>query len=160
MFNNHELWKYGFIDCESCIHCQDRVFCKRKSRTCNFCPEDWNIYINLIINNLRLTITPITKHTKLFRTTRYRPTSSVSEELFTADMFYVELINDSLHLIRTGHYAYVFSLDHIVDILRFEPDVNVYYDKDVNSFKLWKTGGRIAVAELFDRKLIGGIVNE
>jgi len=136
MFNNHELWRYGFIDCHSCKYCQDKVFCKRRSRTCNFCPHDWNLYINICINNLRLTTESITKQTKLQRTNKENAVSFDGWYGFTADTYYVELVNDTLWLLRHHQTAYVFSLDHIVDVLKFEPDIRVTYDVTSNSFAL------------------------
>lgn len=138
MFGNHELWKYGCIDCESCIYYQDKVFCKRQSRTCNFKPTNWNTYLNIVINNLRLTIEPITRQNRLYRLGHYEQNTDNFSEVYTADMYYTQLINDSLHLIRSGHCAYVFSLSHIIDILKFEPYVRIYYDEESNSFSVWK----------------------
>lgn len=136
MFNNHELWRYGFIDCNSCMYRQDRIFCKRKSRTCAFHPYDWNLYMNICINNLRLITDRNTKQTQLQRTNKINAATFDGWCGFTSDTFYVELVNDSLWLIRHGRTAYVFSLDHIVDILRFEPDVKVTYLQSSNSFAL------------------------
>lgn len=138
MFSVHELWKYGFIDCNSCIYQQGKVQCKRKSRRCNFCPENWDVYLNICINNLRLATEINTKQDKLYRNNSYKSISLYDDDVITSDMYYVQLVNDSLWLLRHNQTAFVFSLDHIADILRFEPDVKVTYLLGSNSFALHK----------------------
>lgn len=52
------------------------------------------------------------------------------------DAYYVQLINDTLRQIRKGHEAYIFSLDHVKDILRFEPNAQFEVLSDVGSIKV------------------------
>lgn len=46
----------------------------------------------------------------------------------TLSRYYKEMINDSLKLIRKGKVAYLYKEEHIEDVLRFEPEINVTYD--------------------------------
>lgn len=39
----------------------------------------------------------------------------------TLDEYYVSMINDTLHEIRSGRTAYIFNLEQVRDIIRFEP---------------------------------------
>lgn len=52
------------------------------------------------------------------------------------DKYYVELINDTLRQIRKGHEAYIFSLDHVKDVLRFEPNAQFEVLSDAGSIKV------------------------
>lgn len=52
----------------------------------------------------------------------------------TLDTYYINLINDTLRQIRHRQTAYIFSLYHIRDIFRFEPDANVEYNEDAECF--------------------------
>ena len=67
MFNNHELYKYGFLSCANCIHKKGDSDCKRGYRTCSFEPVNWNLYIQVVLNNLKLSNIPATKTDKLIR---------------------------------------------------------------------------------------------
>lgn len=47
----------------------------------------------------------------------------------TLDGYYVAMINDTLSAIRSGERAYIFNLEQVIEILRFEPTTNfVLYD--------------------------------
>lgn len=50
--------------------------------------------------------------------------------------WYVQLINDCLREIRRGRAAYVFKLDHVKEILRFEPDAKFNYLSDSDSIRV------------------------
>lgn len=54
----------------------------------------------------------------------------------TLSRYYREMINDSLRLIRWGKVAYVYKEEHIKDILRFHPEINVTYDGTAFSVSL------------------------
>lgn len=137
MFDARELWKFGCLDCGYCQYSNNSELCCRKGRRCNFTPENWDAFITVVVNNLKLTIQPSkTKH--IIRTNRYRPSTGVYDDAFTQDQFYVQLVNDSLKLIRKNQPAYVFSLYHIVDILRFERDIDIKYIPEANSFCITK----------------------
>lgn len=138
MFNTHELWKFGLLDCHYCQHSNDKGLCCKKSRTCNFCPPDWNAFMSVLVTNLKTFVPISTKETKLVRRNKYKPTGGTFGDVFTLDWFYVQLINDSLSELRKGHVAYVFSLHHIIDILRFERNIVVTYLPDANTFCIYK----------------------
>ena len=53
------------------------------------------------------------------------------------DDYYVKLINDALSNIRHDEPAWVFSLDQVAEIFRFEPDVKVTYDTDDMVFYIY-----------------------
>lgn len=50
--------------------------------------------------------------------------------------WYVQLINDVLHEIRHGNAAYVFKLEHVKEILRFEPNAKFNYLSDSDSIRV------------------------
>lgn len=50
--------------------------------------------------------------------------------------WYVQLINDVLGEIRHGRAAYVFRLDHVKEILRFEPNAKFNYLSDSDSIQV------------------------
>ena len=52
------------------------------------------------------------------------------DNVTTLDAYYVNFINDSLSLLRKGKPAYVFSLLHIRDIMRFEQNLVAKYAGD------------------------------
>lgn len=54
------------------------------------------------------------------------------------DHYYLGLINDCLYSIRHKQTAWVFNLDQLAEIFRFEPNVEVTYDEDDGVFYLWK----------------------
>lgn len=137
MFNAQELWRFGCLDCGYCQFSDDSEQCCRKGRNCNFTPYDWNSFIQVVVNSLRLIVEPSTNK-KLVRTNRYRPMNGIYDDAFTQDQFYVQIVNDSLYCLRHGFPAYVFSLYHIVDILKFEPNIRVRYIPEANSFCLTK----------------------
>lgn len=45
----------------------------------------------------------------------------------TLDYWYVKMINDTLHQIRSGEVAYIFNVQALTDILRFVKDVRVSF---------------------------------
>lgn len=60
------------------------------------------------------------------------------DDINSIDHYYVNLINDCLYNIRHRKNAWVFNLDQLAEIFRFEPDVQVTYDEDDGVFYLWK----------------------
>ena len=137
MFSSRELVHYNLPMCPYCVHQTDTDMCCRKNKWCNFVPQNWNSYIQLVVNNLKLQSVPCRDRKMLIRNAK-KQDGTVAEGNFTLDTYYCQLVNDSLWLLRHGQCAYVFSLSHIIDILRFEPDIEVQYLVDSNSFCITK----------------------
>ena len=133
MFNNHELYKYGFLSCANCIHKKGDNDCKRGYRTCSFEPVNWNLYIQVVLNNLKLSNIPATKTDKLIRSNKGE---GYLDDL-VQDAFYVELVNDCIWLLRHNQIAYCFSLSQLIDILKYVPDLQCTYDRSSNCFTLF-----------------------
>lgn len=53
-----------------------------------------------------------------------------NDGISSLDEYYVKLINDVLFDIRHCKPAWVFSLQQVAEIFKFEPNVRVTYDKD------------------------------
>ena len=53
----------------------------------------------------------------------------------TLDTYYVRMINDVLSEIKKKHEAYVFSFEHIKEILSFYPTAKFTYIKDSDCFE-------------------------
>lgn len=62
----------------------------------------------------------------------------VDNDEWSLDSYYIGLINDMLNSIRLGKEAWVFNLNQLADIFRFEPNVDVTYDKFDEVFYLSK----------------------
>lgn len=137
MFSSRELIHYNLPMCPYCIYEHGSSICSCKNKSCNFTPENWNAYIQLVINTLKLRTIP-DKGSMLKRYAKRSPAGSVTDGDFTSDTYYCQLINDSLYLIRHHECAYVFSLSHIIDILKFEPDIDAHYIPSSNSFRIEK----------------------
>lgn len=137
MFSSRELHHYNLPTCLYCIHRNGDVMCKKQTKQCDFEPEDWNKYIEIVVNTLKLQNVPDTKRKKLTRTVQKEP-GTTAEGDFTSDTYYCQLVNDSLWLLRHKQGAYVFSLSHIKDILRYESDIIVSYMPKYNSFYITK----------------------
>lgn len=129
MFSNRELWQFGFLDCDYCIYQRNSKLCHRHSRTCNFCPQDWDLFISVVITNLRMCVPKETKKS-------YLTMCRSDKDTILQNWFYTQLVNDSLKEIRKGNVAYVFSLYHIRDIIRFEPNISVHYIPSANTFSV------------------------
>lgn len=78
---------------------------------------------NIVLPYLRKMIVPCEKRRLSYKILKsrgvvYRDADS------SLDEYYVSMINDTLKCIRSGETAYLFSLEQVVEILRFEPNVN------------------------------------
>lgn len=130
-FSNNELYIYGFLSCANCIHSQGDSNCKREYKTCSFEPDNWNSYMQVVINNLKLANQPIINTSKLLRT------NTTNNDTVTKDTFYIELVNDAIYLLNHKQIANCFSLTQLIDILKFVPNLEATYDKESNCFTLY-----------------------
>ena len=79
---------------------------------------------NLILPYLRET-TAVSKDKKLKRNYSRNRSDPTINDIYSLDTYYVGLINDTLLAIRDGYTAYIFNLEQVREILRFEPEANI-----------------------------------
>lgn len=89
-------------------------------------------FFNILVETLRNDVVP-SKEKLLVRRTIACQHGVTGRYEDTLDSYYVGLINDTLRLIRKRKTAYVFSVSHIRDILRFEPNAQFNYIESSNS---------------------------
>ena len=105
------------------MKCGDSCYCQE------FIASNMDDILNKAIRHYQ-NIVPLSKEKKLKRQVYayYDNYHGITDDkVTTLDAYYVGLINDSLELLRKGKPAYVFSLLHIRDIMRFERDVVAKY---------------------------------
>lgn len=67
----------------------------------------------------------------------------------TLDQYYLGLVNDSLWLIRHQQPCYIFNMQTLKDILRFEPDIEVALAGN-KTYRVYKTEG----SDTLGRKIV------
>lgn len=70
-------------------------------------------------------ITPRSNEKKLTRRAVRSRDVCYEDGKYSLDEYYVSMINDSLSEIRHGRMVYVFNLNQVMEILRFEPEANI-----------------------------------
>ena len=132
----------------TCVDCIKRNNCAVKSKYkddyyCpDYIPESIEDKLQALTKYLICTV-PQSKDNKLKRKVQgYYNTyyGIVDDKVTTLDNYYVSFINDCLALLRKGQPAYVFKVEHIRDVLRFERDIKVEYLKDEEMIKLTRKG--------------------
>jgi len=116
-------------DCSQCIY-----KCNRHSACDEFVPDDMSDFMEYVVDTLIETVLP-SKDRKLKR----RPVKSkipYDDKIPPLDYYYVSLVNDTLSEIRRGHIAYIFSLEQLRDVMRFEPRVLVEYVPEAESYRV------------------------
>ena len=81
-------------------------------------PKDDESAIKWIVSRIRNN-TPKTNRKRLERKINRQSNGIKYED--TLDTYYVQMINDTLSEIKQGHKSYLFSFDHIKEILSFYP---------------------------------------
>ena len=95
-------------------------------------PKDDESAIKWIISRIRNN-TPKTNRKRLERKINRQSNGIKYED--TLDTYYVQMINDTLSEIKQGHKSYLFSFDHIKEILSFYPTTKFTYIKDSDCFE-------------------------
>ena len=95
-------------------------------------PKDDESAIKWIISRIRNN-TPKTNRKRLERKINRQSNGIKYED--TLDTYYVQMINDTLSEIKQGHKSYLFSFDHIKEILSFYPTAKFIYIKDSDCFE-------------------------
>ena len=117
-------------DCSQC-----KMNCGRRIAACeSFIPKNMNAFMDYVVYTLREN-TPLSTEKKLKR----HPVADKNvydDKLPTLDHYYVILINDVLSEIRKGHCDYVFTLEQMRDIIRFEPHITAKYIAEAGAYKL------------------------
>ncbi len=94
------------------------------SRCAYFDIVDESHFEDVILPYLR-EITPCSNEKKLTRRAVKNRAVCYEDGKYSLDEYYVGMINDSLFEMRHGRTIYVFNLNQVVEILRFEPDANI-----------------------------------
>ena len=117
-------------DCSQC-----RQMCGRRIAACeSFIPKNASAFMDYVVYALRET-TPLSSEKKLKRYP-VPDKNAYDDKLPTQDHYYVILINDVLSQIRKGHCDYVFSLEQMRDVIRFEPHITAKYITEAGSYKI------------------------
>lgn len=117
------------ISC-SCAQCKNNKTCSNKSN--GICPK-----ANIIDKQTLLdeAVTVIKENVVQSQNTKMQYISKGSKYTYNDNItplhkYYVSFINDVLNNIRLGKTDYVFNLEQVKDILRYEPDIEVTYQDD------------------------------
>lgn len=94
-------------------------------------PIDDVTAVNCIVSRIKSN-TPTTHERKLKRSFVRKDNGVTYED--TLDTYYASMINDVLSEIKKKHEAYVFSFEHIKEIVAFIPTVCFTYLKDADCF--------------------------
>lgn len=94
--------------------------------------KDVGEFLNHAIETLRIGTAP-SKERRLKRHYVKNVGLGIRQET-TLDQYYVDLINDTLREIRRGRPAYIFNLEQIREVFRFEPEAKIRYLPQSDSF--------------------------
>ena len=109
-----------FKNCKDCLYVNTCI----KYEGCSYLKhENKDDYAERLLESLKKNITcsPTSKFESLGSAI-----DSYNGERSTYE-YYRQMINGCLRDIRQGRTAYVFKEEHVKDILRFEPDINLSY---------------------------------
>ena len=94
-------------------------------------------FMDNALNYLRTTIVKAKCEKKLTRYIQHDG-KSYNDGITTLDGYYVQLINTALAEIRRGRSDYVYSLEQVRDIMRFEPLISVRYIAFAGAYEIRK----------------------
>ena len=120
-------------DCSQC--CRK---CPQRTTACtDFYPANSRVFLDYAVTRLRCE-TPQSKDTILRRYIHNRPDrdGGTDDGIDTLDSYYVQMINDTLKLIRTGKAGYLYTIQQIKDVIRFEPHIQVRYISDAGAYEV------------------------
>lgn len=130
--------------CFECCKCDCCEYVKenKHEESCecyDFVPNNIQYFLDKIVKRYKF-IVPDSKDKKLKRKVysyydNYH--GIVNDKVTTLDAYYVGFINDCLELLRKGKPAYIFKIEHLRDIMRFEKKIVVNYIGD-GSIKIRK----------------------
>jgi hypothetical protein len=115
--NNEEILR----DIVKCTDCYWGRSCSEENICNQFAYLQEEDFENKVLPALRERIRP-SEDRKLKR--HSVRSNDVSYDGDSLDSYYVGMINDTLSEIRDGHTAYIFNLEQVCDVLRFEPDAD------------------------------------
>lgn len=128
-----ELKKVGVS--HNCSHCCRRCY-GRKEACQEFYPNNVAAFMDYVIDRLRDIIS--TSSEDKLRRHAASDNKCFDDGFTTLDAYYVQFINSVLSEIRRGKADYVFSIEQIRDIMRFEPRLVVRYIADAGCYKIRK----------------------
>lgn len=128
-----ELKKVGVA--HNCSHCCRSCYGRKEACT-EFYPSNMKAFMDYVVDSLR-DIVPLSRDSKL---KRHTPSDDkcFDDGVTTLDAYYVELINSVLSEIRKGKSDYVFGIEQIKDIMRFEPRITIVYLADAECYEIRK----------------------
>lgn len=110
----------------SCEQCCLKSSCQKKIPCDSFYPDNMDRYMEIVTTYLKESHPPLNEEKSLKRhVTTAIGSHGITSDTTTLDRYYVNLINDSLSEIRKGRTAYLFYVEQIRDVMRFERDVKV-----------------------------------
>lgn len=117
----------------SCKECCCK--CNGRSSACaDFYPADMPRFMEYTVGFLKETVIPC----KEYKLKRYivRDGRSYDDGITTLDGYYVQLINSVLCEIRKDGRDYIFNLEQLREIMRFEPCITARYIPDAGSYEI------------------------
>ncbi len=112
----------------SCEQCTLKRSCRRGTPCSAFYPENMDAFLQFVLEYFRNNVIP-SKDKRLKRCVGNAPNTNgmKSDGVTTLDSYYVAFINDTLSQIRHGKIGYVFKIEHIKDVFKYEQDICVKY---------------------------------
>lgn len=109
----------------SCEQCCFKLSCQKKIPCSIFYPDNMDKFLEGAVTYLKESI-PLSKDAILKRHATVSLSSyGAKSDTTTLDGYYVRMINDTLSQIRKGKTAYIFNINQIKEILRFERNIQI-----------------------------------
>lgn len=109
------------LNCSLCLYCDT---CDHDEPCEYLAPTDDDAYTDQLMDELRSTVIPFPAR----RLGKGKSDKNATYDgIDTTYHFYRKIINECLDDIRRGRIAYVYKKEHVAEILRFEPDINVVH---------------------------------
>lgn len=108
--------------------------CKNDGKEdCNVCEcftlINENEFLENILPKIREKIIP--SEDKILKRVPTKSKDVTYDDSCSLDEYYVAMINDTLREIRHGNIAYLYNVEQIAEVLRFEPDTDVTVDDGI-----------------------------
>jgi hypothetical protein len=117
---------------ENCKDCYWNSRCKKygTDKVCeDFDPLDTDTYCANIESYLKEHVSPTSEKRMSLRASEHKELGVRCET--SLNEYYCSMINDTVHELKEGHTAYVFSIEQIADVMRFLSDIHINFNDGV-----------------------------
>ena len=117
---------------ESCKDCYWNSRCKKygENKVCeDFDPLDTDTYCANIESYLKEHISPTSEKRMSLRASEHKELGVRCET--SLNEYYYSMINDTIHELKEGHTAYVFTIEQIADVMRFLSDIHIDFNDGI-----------------------------